>query len=464
MKKLITHLLFVFFSSNMMAQNTCIFEAKINNLPNTRIYLYNYEGDRNQLLDSASTDQSGYFRFLLNPNWQPGFYKVEIGIDMQQRRPYSFNFIYNAENISLLTTMPELTDSMRVSVSIENQLYFAFNKFNDNILAQLAALFELKNVFPANDPFYATLKDKYELLQSDYQSYFDSLYINNQNSIAMQVIKISRFPVVSFSTPNAEARDYLVSHYFDYTDFNKPQLLRTNLFTSKAFSYIQMYRNPKLDKKNQEAEFIKATDIVLKAAAINKTVQLQITDFLVRGFETVGMDELLTRIANNYMEETGCTDGNSSISLKNKLAGYTKMAVGKTVPDIIMNCSDQGNYNLYQSTASYTLIIFWASWCPHCLATLPEIKKVCEGLNGETLDVVAISIDTSAIEWCKAIKEGNFTWRNCCDLKGWNGNAAKNYSVTATPALFLVDRHKKIIAKPMTGDELLLKLQELGVQ
>jgi thiol-disulfide isomerase/thioredoxin len=240
--------------------------------------------------------------------------------------------------------------------------------------------------------------------------------------------------------------------------------LRTDLFTGKAFSFIQMFRNPSLDKTSQEAEFIKAADIVLKASSVNKRVQLQIIDYLVRGFEQIGMDGLLTHIANNYIEESACTDGTVGTNLNKKLEGFTKMALGKTVPDIRIDCSDKGVYNLYKSTAPYTLILFWASWCPHCLATLPEIKKVYDEIKDKSLDVVAISIDTSVTEWRKAISAGCYTWKNCCDLKGWNGSAAASYYVSATPSVFLLDQQKKIIAKPLTADELLSKLRELGIQ
>ncbi len=450
--------------SPLLAQENYLFEAKISNLPNTKVYLFNFEGDKNLLLDSASTDLAGSFKLSLKANWQPGIYKIEIGIGSQTQRPYSFNFIFNGENIKLSTKMPDLVESMQIITSDENELYYSFNKYNTNTINQLSAIFQLKNVFTEDDSFYPVFKSRYALLLSQYQEYFDSIMIFQSNSYAFHYITANRFPVFSFSTPLTEVQTYILAHYFDYMDFIDTKLLRTDIFTSKAFSYIQMYRNQSLNKSAQEAEFNKAIDIVLTKASVNKKAQLQIIDYLVRGFEMVGMDAVLTHIANNYIKDIGCTDISAGKNLNAKLEGFTKMALGKTVPDFKMNCADKSVYSLYQSAAPYTLIIFWASWCPHCLVTLPEIKRVYDGLKNKSLEIVTISIDTSATEWRKAINDGDYLWKNCCDLKGWDGPEAINYYLSATPSIFLVDRQKKIIAKPMSAEELLLKLNELGIQ
>jgi len=134
MYKLFLFLFIVFMVSPLLAQENYLFEAKISNLPNTKVYLFNFEGDKNLLLDSASTDLAGSFKLSLKANWQPGIYKIEIGIGSQTQRPYSFNFIFNGENIKLSTKMPDLVESMQIITSDENELYYSFNKYNTNTI------------------------------------------------------------------------------------------------------------------------------------------------------------------------------------------------------------------------------------------------------------------------------------------------------------------------------------------
>ena len=55
----------------------------------------------------------------------------------------------------------------------------------------------------------------------------------------------------------------------------------------------------------------------------------------------------------------------------------------------------------------------------------------------------------------KHINSNRMNWINVSDLKGWNGIAVKDYFIYATPTMFLVDKQKKIIKKPLTIEELI---------
>jgi thiol-disulfide isomerase/thioredoxin len=113
--------------------------------------------------------------------------------------------------------------------------------------------------------------------------------------------------------------------------------------------------------------------------------------------------------------------------------------------------------------AGFTLILFWASWCPHCAETLPEIDKIYQKAERTRLEIVAVSLDKEKSEWEKALAEKNYSWINCCDFLGWDSPIAIDYNVYATPTMFLLDAGKKIIAKPITLNELKNDLAEAGI-
>jgi hypothetical protein len=54
------------------------------------------------------------------------------------------------------------------------------------------------------------------------------------------------------------------------------------------------------------------------------------------------------------------------------------------------------------------------------------------------------------------INNNNINWINVCDTKSWDGKTANDYFIYATPAMFLVDKNRKIIANPTTMEELKL--------
>lgn len=105
-------------------------------------------------------------------------------------------------------------------------------------------------------------------------------------------------------------------------------------------------------------------------------------------------------------------------------------------------------------SAEYTLVLFWASWCPHCSSLLSAVKGIYDEYGDKGLEILAISIDKERTTWQNAITKGQYRWINYSELNGWEGKAAKEYGVWSTPRMYLLDRDKRIIAKPASVGEL----------
>jgi len=105
-------------------------------------------------------------------------------------------------------------------------------------------------------------------------------------------------------------------------------------------------------------------------------------------------------------------------------------------------------------SAEYTLVLFWASWCPHCESLLSVLKGVYDEYRDKGLEILAISIDKERTEWQNAISKEHYRWINYSELKGGEGKAATEYGVWSTPRMYLLDMDKRIIAKPLTVEEL----------
>ena len=67
---------------------------------------------------------------------------------------------------------------------------------------------------------------------------------------------------------------------------------------------------------------------------------------------------------------------------------------------------------------------------------------------------MAVSIDDDNQKWQEALSAHHYPWINVSDLKGWDSQAAIDYNIYATPTMFLLDKNKKIVSKPITFDEL----------
>jgi thiol-disulfide isomerase/thioredoxin len=110
--------------------------------------------------------------------------------------------------------------------------------------------------------------------------------------------------------------------------------------------------------------------------------------------------------------------------------------------------------------AEYTLVVFYATTCPHCMSMMPRLKELYEQQKPRRFEVVAVSIDTSRTEWNKFLKEEKLSWINVSDLKGFGGKPADDFNIYATPTMFLLDKGKTILSKPISLMELEQSLRD----
>ncbi len=115
----------------------------------------------------------------------------------------------------------------------------------------------------------------------------------------------------------------------------------------------------------------------------------------------------------------------------------------------------------YVAKNKYTLVDFWASWCPPCRAEMPTIVKAYADFHSQGFEVVGVSLDNNRDSWVISIEQLGMTWPQMSDLKGWECAGAKLYNIQSIPANILVDQQGIIVAKDLRGEGLLQKVAEL---
>ncbi|MDA8106701.1 MAG: TlpA disulfide reductase family protein [Nitrospiraceae bacterium] len=90
------------------------------------------------------------------------------------------------------------------------------------------------------------------------------------------------------------------------------------------------------------------------------------------------------------------------------------------------------------------LLNFWATWCPPCVAEMPQLNKLYKKLGPRGLHVVAVSTDNS-IGYPR-----EFVSKNGIDftvLYDENRTVTRSYKVFSMPTTFLIDKNGIIIEK-----------------
>lgn len=128
------------------------------------------------------------------------------------------------------------------------------------------------------------------------------------------------------------------------------------------------------------------------------------------------------------------------------------------LPDINDN---QVIFSNVVNNQKYTLLDFWASWCPPCRQEMPVIKKIYDTYSGCGVAVVSVSLDTSPQEWKDAVSALQMNWLQLCAPKGGSSEVAAAYGVTTIPTLLLIDSNGKIIMRGSPAYRVLERLEKL---
>ena len=479
----LTALLIFSYHINLHAQQAHILKGTASHMVDKKVELLVHYGEQNRSVSSTTVDKKGLFQFPFDDESPVGMYRLRF------EKGRHVDIIYNRKDIELSISKPNvqagrysLFDGIDVLSSGDNRLYYDFLKTLDLRRKRTALLNQLKLLYPPSknndeaESFRFQIEGEMRNLHKVFEGYIDTLVDSNPDSYAARIIKTMKIPVPNVKVSGDVLKEWQKEHFWNKVDLSDATLLHSPVIPSKVFEYISLYTDNRLGRERQEMVFIEAVDDILIKAQADNAVFRVVLDVVIRKFEKSEYEQVLTYIMENYfLYESGCKDSESLVSedrageLRKRVESIKKMAIGNPAPEIDM--PQQGFFDLKTAegavvpasstqmklsniSAENTLVLFWASWCPHCTALLSELKSVYEEYRDKGLEILAISIDKERTAWQGAISEKQYTWINYSELTGWEGKAAKEYGVWSTPRMYLLDREKNIVAKPASVSEL----------
>ena len=411
-----------------------------------KVFLSSLSGEKTNLVDSASLNNGKYF--YAGKNLHGGIYRLSFDKNKW------LDFINDGKDVSLSTNANSVLDSLRVIKSESNKLFYTFLKLNKAYKTKTELLQVILARYPKEDSYYNETKKRLNELQSEYLQFVNIKAQTEPASFVAKYIRSAQLPIIDSEIPIEKQLDYLKSHALDNINFNDASLINSDLFTNKTIEYLTYFRNPQLPKELLEKEFMKAVDTLLNKAKVHQLVYQHITEYLIDGFKKFGFDQVLDYIVENYViKDDLCLDVKTEGLVKRRIEQAKNFKIGAVVPNIVLPDPDGKEIDLKKITAEKVLIVFYASWCPHCKDLLPKLNELMKNQTGNKLEVLAISLDNKKEDWMNFVKSNCSSLINVSDLKGWDGKAAGDYFIYATPTMFLIDKTQKILSKPMTFED-----------
>ncbi|MCF2218774.1 AhpC/TSA family protein [Chryseobacterium sp. PS-8] len=284
----------------------------------------------------------------------------------------------------------------------------------------------------------------------DFNKNFKQFCQENQNNWAGAMVQNKPYyftsPKEDYRLQNFERR----AHYWDNVNTNDPKLINSPLYTDRILQYIQYYMNPEMQYGEEEMNegFKNSVDTIMQKFGTNEETKKFAIKYLQLGFKEIGNESVLQYIDEKYASVLAqCNDANlDKAAFEKRMEGYAAMKIGNQAPDIELKMESEKwkVKSLYEIKTEQTIVVFWASWCLHCMEEMPKLNEWAKQHPNTT--VLAISLDEDATAYKNAIR--NYpNMVHSCDFKKWESKPIQEYYIVATPTFIMLDKDKKIVGK-----------------
>jgi thiol-disulfide isomerase/thioredoxin len=239
---------------------------------------------------------------------------------------------------------------------------------------------------------------------------------------------------------------------FRSINYADPLLYTSGLFSDILESQFWLIENSGLERTMLVKEMNTSVDSILASVNKNEKLYNEFTNYLFQYFEKHSLFASSEYIALKALNQQ---EMKLSLALVNRLETYRKIKIGGIAPkiefkgDVYVNRELVKNINsLSDIKSKYKVVIFGGSWCSSCRSEVIQVIPHYETWKKQGIEVVIVSLDTDK----KAFEEfaTEFPFIFACDYKKWETQAAKDFYVSSSPTLFLLDSDNKIILRPAT--------------
>jgi thiol-disulfide isomerase/thioredoxin len=394
----------------------------------TYAFLYHATPTGSDYIDKAKVDEQGNFTIHLDSAVTAGIYKIVYALPPEDN---NFDFIYNGkESVSLTFSIEkglEFTDSN------ENKLWSSYTNSMDMVNRTISNYYtqESKDEKGFHDIF-KTLKDT--------QIAFEDA---SKGTMASTFIKANSPYIPESYEDIATYSSNLKRTFLSQVDFSNYLLQSSDFLVDRVTAYIfQMTENA-----TNETYIVDVNHVMESMGEGNVEIKTILLEMVWNYFKNMNYPEVANHISDAYLMALSKTGNN--LSLTERLVNYQNNQVGNTAQNFDLAFTKNGKTTTTTlhdlDIAEQYLVIFWSSTCGHCLDELPKVKSILA--SKPSLKVIAIGLEEDAEGWQKAISEYT-DFIHVLGLGKWDNPISNAYGVVATPTYILLDKDKKITAKP----------------
>ncbi|NOT73888.1 MAG: redoxin domain-containing protein [Cyclobacteriaceae bacterium] len=456
--KILNTLIAVLISGCAVAQGYKI-DIKVKGLKDTTAFLAYSYGETTYIRDTAKVNSTGAMTFDNKTRLPDGVYYFVLG------KSRVFDFVVSEQQHFLLeTSTADYIKNMKVIGDEDNKIFF------ENLLYNMQRHEEA-------DPFIKVLKDstaseeKKKEARAGFQKINDVVMAHQAEIIAKyprtlsarmlkmtQPIEIPEPPKrADGSIDSSFQLKYYRAHFFDNMDLADEAFIHMQkpIYAEKVNEYLD-----KLFVQTPDSLMAAIEGLVPKVRKNQETYKylLWLCIYKYQRPGIMGLDEVYVRLNDKYYQ-SGLMDFWVNDALKKNMKDQAEKLrgslIGKTGANLIMQDQNFQQKSMYDIKKKYTVLYIFDPDCGHCRTETP---KLVDFYNKNKLkfnvEVFAVSTDTSMVKMKNYMKEMKMTWITVNGPRSYVGPHSKLYYAEQTPAVYILDEKKKIIAKGLPVDKM----------
>lgn len=459
MKKIITITILILVSVFVYSQNTIT--GTFLGLNNQQIKLIGFNGFNTYVIDSVQANEKGEFKLAYSiTDYGMGYLSAADNkpflVVLESKREKG-----NGVSIKLLGENFALVESVEILEGVENKLFGQYATEHPRREQALSAWGYLEKIY-ALDSLFAVQEVPKQSITNEKQRIKaeDSLFLANLPKKSYVSYYLPLRKLVSSVSTIAQYRTEEIPatiEAFRKIDYTDPRLYKSGLLRDVIESHVWLIENSGRELDSVYIELNKSIDILVANLLPHEQKLNEITEYLFKFLEKRSLFKASEYLALKLLNEQGCTLNNDFAA---QLESYRAMKKGNIAPDFDFNKdliapgyeATKQPKRLSEIKSKYTVVIFGASWCPHCPQELSKIKELYKKWKEQSVEVVFVSLDEN--ENIFKNFAGVFPFISLCDYQKWESPIVKSYHIFATPTIYLLNDKREILLRPNSVSQL----------
>lgn len=399
-----------------------------------QVFINNTTLKKDSLVIGGSKKAVGSFTFSLPASAKVGAYRATYRMEGAG----FVDFFYNKENVSFIFNPEYPQQSIAFTQSKENKVY---QEYLANIIEAQEKLDSIQVAYLQNKTL--SVQEAYKKAYSNFNSIQNKYEKESANLYISPFVKAS--PRKNSPEVLTSAKTYLEgiqNTFFEKLDFSNKTLINSSFLTNRILDYV-FYINYTEDLDEQQNLYKSAITTVLSKIK-SPSFKKDIIEFLIEQFEAQKNVEIIDYLFQSHYKKLP-VNLQSQQFIKDKEALFAS-EIGRIAPDFSWTENGKSYKLSTLNDAETYVLVFWSTSCSHCLREIPQLYSYLA--DKKNIKVVAFALENDELVWQNYKKTNLYGWHNVLGLNKWQNKTARTYNINSTPSYFVLDKNKRIIAKP----------------